>query len=66
MTLLSVGESGVKVVVASTKTQAADKEMFRCLGVEPTCQELTTDMLDEDTCRSEGFDVAEFCPAQEY
>ena len=36
MALLSVGESGVKVVVASTKTQAADKEMFRCLGLEPT------------------------------
>ena len=36
MALLSVGESKVKVVVASRKVQAADKEMFRCLGVEPT------------------------------
>jgi microcystin degradation protein MlrC len=35
MALLSVGESNVKVAVASRKTQAADKEMFRCLGVEP-------------------------------
>lgn len=35
MALLSVGESGVRVVVASRKVQAADKEMFRCLGVEP-------------------------------
>lgn len=36
MALLSVGETGVRVVVASRKVQAADKEMFRCLGVEPT------------------------------
>jgi microcystin degradation protein MlrC len=35
MALLSVGETGVRVVVASRKVQAADKEMFRCLGVEP-------------------------------
>lgn len=35
MALLRVGESGVLVAVASRKTQAADKEMFRCLGVEP-------------------------------
>ncbi len=35
MALLRVGESGVRVAVASRKVQAADKEMFRCLGVEP-------------------------------
>ncbi len=35
MALLRVGESGVLVAVASRKTQAADKEMFRCLGIEP-------------------------------
>jgi microcystin degradation protein MlrC len=33
MALLQTG--GVQVVVASRKTQAADQEMFRCLGVEP-------------------------------
>lgn len=35
MALLSIGESDVKLLVASRKTQAADREMFRCLGVEP-------------------------------
>ncbi len=33
MALLEI--AGVQVVVASRKTQAADQEMFRCLGVEP-------------------------------
>jgi len=33
MALLQI--EGVQVVVASRKTQAADQEMFRCLGVEP-------------------------------
>jgi microcystin degradation protein MlrC len=35
MALLRVGESGVRVIVASRKVQPADKEMFRCMGVEP-------------------------------
>lgn len=33
MALLDI--EGVQVVLASRKTQAADQEMFRCLGVEP-------------------------------
>jgi microcystin degradation protein MlrC len=35
MALLRVEAHGVRVVVSSRKVQAADKAMFRCLGVEP-------------------------------
>lgn len=38
MALLSVG--GVRVVVACRKTQAADQEIFRHLGVEPAEQKI--------------------------
>ncbi len=31
---------GVRVIVASRKVQAADQEMFRCLGVEPATQRI--------------------------
>ena len=36
MALLRVADQDVRIAVASRKVQAADKEMFRCLGVEPT------------------------------
>jgi len=35
MALLRIGDGGVRVAIAGRKVQAADKEMFRCLGVEP-------------------------------
>ena len=38
MALLSLG--GVRIVVSSIKTQAADQEMFRHLGVEPAEQKI--------------------------
>ena len=40
MALLRVGDTPVRVVVASKKVQAADKEMFRHLGVEPEDQRI--------------------------
>ncbi len=38
MALLRCG--GVRVILASRKVQAADQEMFRCLGVEPAAQRI--------------------------
>ncbi len=35
MALVRIGDTPVRVVLASRKVQAADKEMFRCMGVEP-------------------------------
>jgi microcystin degradation protein MlrC len=40
MALLREEHSGVRVVVASVKCQAADQEMFRHLGIEPIRQRL--------------------------
>lgn len=40
MALARVGDTPVRVVIASRKVQAADKEMFRCLGVEPAEQRI--------------------------
>jgi microcystin degradation protein MlrC len=40
MALLREQQSGVRVVVASRKTQAADQEMFRHLGIEPVRQRI--------------------------
>lgn len=44
----------------------AVREWYRCLGVELTCAEVSSGMFDEQTCRSEYFDLAEFCPVQDY
>lgn len=35
MALVRIADTPVRVVLASKKAQAADQEMFRCLGVEP-------------------------------
>lgn len=40
MALLRESESGVRVVLASRKCQAADQEMFRHVGVEPVRQRI--------------------------
>lgn len=40
MALARVADTPVRVVIASRKVQAADKEMFRCLGVEPAEQRI--------------------------
>jgi microcystin degradation protein MlrC len=40
MALLREQQSGVRVVLASRKTQAADQEMFRHLGIEPVRQRI--------------------------
>jgi hypothetical protein len=41
--------------------EQAIREYYRCLGVEGTCMEFESSMFSEETCRSELFDVAEFC-----
>jgi len=35
MALVRIGDTDVRAALASRKVQAADKEMFRCLGAEP-------------------------------
>lgn len=41
--------------------EQAVRQRYRCLGAEASCEEHDSLMYGENTCRSEAFDIAEFC-----
>lgn len=41
--------------------EQAYREYTRCLGAEAECAEFENNMYSDQTCRSELFDIAEFC-----